>query len=252
MFGKSVILIGLVAFVLSSPVPKREGRIIGGSDAVNGQFPYQVALRNSMNGSFFCGASIINNRWVLSAAHCTVNRAQNSLLVVVGSALLNSGGVTHVSSRILNHPNYNHNVLVDDVSVIQTSTDITFNANVQPIALGSAFVGGGVRAVASGWGSTVTGGPAPNNLQYITLTTLNNADCLNRVGWSNREFVPESKICTLTQAGEGICQGDSGGPLAAGNAVIGISSFAFFCALGLPDGFERVASSRAWILSAIS
>jgi trypsin len=201
---------------------------------------------------FRCGASIINKRWVLTAAHCTANQFPQYLSVVVGSVLLNSGGAAYRVSRFIDHPNYDPQNYSNDISVIQTTTDIIFNSNVQPIALGSAFVSGGVRAVASGWGSTTTGGPTPNNLQHITLTTLTNADCLNRVGSNNHAFVPESKICTLTRAGEGVCQGDSGGPLAAENTVIGVASWAFYCALGLPDGFERVAYFRGWILTTIA
>jgi trypsin len=252
MFGRITAFAVLVAVAMCSPVPERGVRIVGGSNAVLGQLPYQVRLRNAMNGLFVCGATIINDRWVLSAAHCTINHTPYSLNVVVGTVLLNSGGVTHTTSRVVNHPSYNPVDFTKDVSVVQTSSAITFNPNVQPIALGSSFVGGGVNAVVSGWGSTTTGGPLPINLQYLITTTLTNADCLNRVGSAVQDFVPESKICTLTRAGEGICQGDSGGPLAAGNAVIGISSWAFSCARGLPDAFDRVSSARAWILSVIS
>lgn len=103
----------------------------------------------------FCGGSIINNRWALSAAHCTIGRAQNAVRVVVGTVFLNSGGVSHTSSRIVNHPSYNANTIANDVSVVQTATVIGFNAQVQPIALGSAQHGA-TAAVVSGWGGKLT------------------------------------------------------------------------------------------------
>lgn len=75
-------------------------------------------------------------------------------VVVVGTIFLNSGGLAHTSSLIINHPEYNANLISNDVSVVQTATTITFTAAVQPIEMGSAFVGGSVTSVASGWGQT--------------------------------------------------------------------------------------------------
>jgi secreted trypsin-like serine protease len=253
MFRQVFVIAALVAVCLASPVPDEErgGRIVGGFNAGTTQFPYQVSLRTAAN-FHFCGGSIINNRWALSAAHCTIGRAQNAVRVVVGTVFLNSGGVSHVSSRIVNHPSYNAQTIANDVSVVQTATTIGFNAQVQPIALGSAFVGGGVAAVVSGWGGTaVTGGAAPNHLQGLNTRTLTNADCRARHSTGNAAFVFDHKICTFTQSGQGICQGDSGGPLAAGGAVIGTVSWNIPCARGFPDAFDRTASFRSWILSVI-
>lgn len=56
-----------VLLVGASAVP---GRIVGGSDAEPGQFPYQVSLRNQH--SHTCGGSILNENWILTAAHCVV------------------------------------------------------------------------------------------------------------------------------------------------------------------------------------
>ena len=226
-----------------------KGRIVGGRAAALGEFPYQASLRTATN-FHFCGAVIISNRWVLSAAHCTINRAQTSVRVVVGSVLLNSGGVVHLSSRIVNHPQYNSQWISFDVSVTQTESVMTFNANVNAVPLASSFTGGGLNAVVSGWGGTaVTGGPAPNNLQVLTTTTLTNADCQARHTVGNAAFVFDHKICTFTQAGQGICQGDSGGPLVAGGQVVGTVSWNIPCARGWPDAFDRTFYFRDWILA---
>lgn len=84
----------------------RGGRIVGGRAAALGEFPYQVSLRTAAN-FHFCGGAIISDRWVITAAHCIINRAQTSVRVIVGSVLLNSGGVSHTSSRIIAHESYN-------------------------------------------------------------------------------------------------------------------------------------------------
>lgn len=144
-----LLVVCLVAIGESSP----SSRIVGGTDAVNGQIPYQVSLRSSIN-SHFCGGSIINNRWVLSAAHCTIGRSLANTQVVVGSVFLNSGGILHQSSLIISHPQYDEISITNDVSVIQTATPIIFTAFVQPIAVGADFIGGGLLATSAGWGQT--------------------------------------------------------------------------------------------------
>ncbi|KAF5903773.1 mast cell tryptase-like, partial [Clarias magur] len=43
-------------------------KIVGGKDATPGSWPWQVSFQTQ--GSHFCGGSLINQDWILSAAHC--------------------------------------------------------------------------------------------------------------------------------------------------------------------------------------
>ena len=45
------------------------GKIIGGTPASMGEFPWLVSLQ--LFGSHYCGASILDKYTILTAAHCT-------------------------------------------------------------------------------------------------------------------------------------------------------------------------------------
>ncbi|XP_070508482.1 chymotrypsin-2-like [Chironomus tepperi] len=248
-----VVLCTLVVSALSaslSPVidPEWEGFIVGGSTASAGQFPHQVSLRSSAN-AHFCGGFVINNRWVGSAAHCTIGRTNANTISVVGTNSRTSGGVSHATARIVNHPSYNANTLANDISMVQTASTITFTNLVQPITLGSVFVGGGVSATVSGWGQTSHPGSAAANLMFLTAPTLTNADCRSRHSTANAARVFDNTICTFLRSGTGTCMGDSGGPLISGGTVIGAVSWGIACAQGFPDVFARISSHRTWMIS---
>lgn len=129
-----------------------EGRIVGGSTAAANQFPHQASLQSAAN-AHFCGGFIINNRWIGSAAHCTIGRTTANTRVRVGTNNRTTGGQSLGTSAIRNHPSYNSNTLANDISTVQTSAAITFNNAVRAIPLASANHGA-VGASVSGWGQT--------------------------------------------------------------------------------------------------
>jgi secreted trypsin-like serine protease len=198
MFKQIFVLVALAAVASSSPIDYQdvELHLGGGTNAPLGRFPYMASLAGASN-QFWCGCAIINNRWVLSAAHCFVPGVpQNGLRIRVGSLQRSSGGIVHSSSRHVAHPNYDPNTLRADIGVIQTATVIAFNSNVGPLALGSTAIGGGVNAVLAGWGGT-------QQLTHITTTTMTNAECRNRVGSNNAPYVIDQKLCTFSNNNQG-------------------------------------------------
>jgi trypsin len=195
MFSKIFILVALAAVVASSLV-ERDGRVVGGSNAALGRFPYMVVLMNVRN-EYVCGATIVNNRWVLSAAHCfSFNVPQNGLRIRVESVNHGSGGIIHFSSRIVIHPNFVSSTRHSNIGLVQTSGAFTFNINVQPIALGNTAVGAGVNAMFSGYHIN---GP----LAFFQTQTLTNADCRARLPTADRDMVLDHFICTFSNSNQG-------------------------------------------------
>ncbi|NXU15759.1 FA9 factor, partial [Pardalotus punctatus] len=66
-----------------TPVITTGTRVVGGSDSMKGEVPWQVLLVNS-EGLGFCGASIINEKWVVTAAHCLKPGYTENLTAVAG------------------------------------------------------------------------------------------------------------------------------------------------------------------------
>lgn len=70
---KLLLLVALVTIVAASPLTNR---IVGGNEAVPGQFPYQISLRK--DDAHICGGSIITADWILTAAHCVVKNGKGT------------------------------------------------------------------------------------------------------------------------------------------------------------------------------
>lgn len=84
--------------------------IVGGNDAATGQFPYMVSLRYvGTPANHGCGGGIINQRWILTAAHCLIGIQDTQVICSVGSNRL-TGGTLYQSSRIVRHPRFIPNI----------------------------------------------------------------------------------------------------------------------------------------------
>ncbi|XP_032457056.1 chymotrypsin-2-like [Nasonia vitripennis] len=235
----SLLLLCLAVAINASP------RIVGGHDAPEGKFPYQVSLRSY--GRHFCGGSIINKRWILTAAHCLQYQSPSVIQVYVGANKLNGDKPQVYQAEYLTyHEQFSMNRLANDIGLVRVAKEIEFNEKVQPIALTSVDVSKvDTPVVLSGWGRIKFGGAAPNNLQEIDLKIVSQETCSQN--WSPTYPISESHICTLTKVGEGACHGDSGGPLVADKVQVGIVSFGRPCAKGEPDVFTRVYTFLDWI-----
>lgn len=171
----------------------------------------------------------------------------SEIVVVTGTTTLNSGGDRYLVSRIIAHAEYNPTSSENDISLVRTSTNIEFGEFVSSIAIAVGEVGGGLTAILSGWGTTISGGSLPNNLQFVDLLTISNSECASRHSSTSRP-IAASHICTFTQQGEGACNGDSGGPLVVQDILVGLVSWGRPCAIGFPDVYARIPSFVDWIL----
>jgi len=132
---KILLLIILLCTIFLNSKLFAQADIVGGEDADIQDYPYQVALL-STGGWAYCGASIINEYWILTAAHCVQGESASNTEVRMGSD--NSyaqGGDTYDSAEIISHPDYNSNSMNNDIALIKLEDPISFNNSTQPVVL---------------------------------------------------------------------------------------------------------------------
>lgn len=232
---RGIIFSLLVALSVGASITGDASRIVGGQVAGEGQFPYMVSLRPSYTPYVHgCGGFIISSRWVGSVAHCMVNYLSHMLvLAVVGTNRQSAGGTFYRFSFWVNHPDYVYYERMNDLGIGRTRSEIIFTPLVQSIPLGSEFVEAGVAAVISGWGTVdepLPIGRFSEELRWLTVTTITNEECKEKMIESERHRIYDENICTYDGPGVGACNGDSGSPMTAGGVVIGAVSWALPCA----------------------
>ncbi|CAH0727216.1 unnamed protein product, partial [Brenthis ino] len=237
-------------------------RIVGGTPAA--QTPHMVALvTGTQVRSLLCGASIITNRHVLTAAHCldavrSGHILLSSLRGIVGSIHFASGGLQLTFSRSVIHGDYwPEPVLKNDLAILTTSLTIPLSNAVRIININYDWVGAGVATYVTGWGRTFNGGPVSQVLLRLDALSIDGNRCRQDVARRAAELNmrgiptvdPNLEVCTFHSHGRGMCHGDSGSALVRSdrNEQIGITSWALPCANGAPDVFVRLSTYRNWI-----
>lgn len=144
------------AFSLVKDGPALIPRIVGGENAKEGQFPYQVSLRTKFDRRHFCGGVILSSRFIVTAAHCTTgdHAIPQNLIAVVGALHRVYGGVDVELDKITAHEKWDSIEIVNDISLLRTSKEMVFSKTIQAIALPTHNDAGNTPVILSGWGRT--------------------------------------------------------------------------------------------------
>ena len=240
---------------------ERGGRIVGGEDVDILDYPWQasVQLQPQFGGAHFCGATILSDEWVLSAAHCfffdDTDLQPFHVRIRAGFTSLSSNeGSFHNVSELIVYPDYDDNGFQYDIALVRLANPIDLDQpetqSVPIVTSGDAADGltdYGVMGKVSGWGALYSGGPSPDILQAVEVPIVNP---------SNTNYPPGHVTADMLVAGasgQDACQGDSGGPFVVpdghgGYKVAGVVSHGVGCGqAGYPGVYARVSFFDTWI-----
>ncbi|XP_038615396.1 cationic trypsin-3-like isoform X2 [Tachyglossus aculeatus] len=244
---KSILFLALLGATVAFPLDDDDDKIVGGYTCPRNGLPYQVSLNS---GYHFCGGSLINSQWVVSAAHCYKSRIQvrlgeHNIDVIEGTEQFID------SSKVIRHPNYDSWILDNDIMLIKLSTPATLNNRVASVSLPSSCVTAGTTCLISGWGNTLSSGSNyPSLLQCLDAPVLTDTACRNAYPGE----ITGNMVCLgFLEGGKDSCQGDSGGPVVCNGQLQGIVSWGYGCAQkGRPGVYTKVCNYVSWIRNTIS
>ncbi|MFC0118398.1 serine protease [Pseudoalteromonas xiamenensis] len=229
-------------------------KIVGGEVTLDGERPWMVSLQ--FQERHFCGASLISDQWVLTAAHCVEDIKKSELSqmrVQFDFTNLASGkGKVAKIEDIYIHEDYKMGKPTD-VALIKLTQPVSNGVFVSLATPSTAnLVKPGILATVSGWGAIASGGDGSEQLLKVSIPLVSNEVCNSSVAYNGR--ISSTELCAGLEKGEkDSCQGDSGGPLVIAGPnnrplQVGVVSWGDGCALPNKYGvYARVSSFSAWI-----
>uniref|UniRef100_A0A7N5ZPK6 Suppressor of tumorigenicity 14 protein homolog n=1 Tax=Anabas testudineus TaxID=64144 RepID=A0A7N5ZPK6_ANATE len=237
----------------------KSSRIVGGLDAEDGEFPWQVSLQVKSYGHV-CGASIISPQWLVTAAHCVQDDSKirfsqpgtwEAQLGLHTQRNIGSTVVKRNLKQIIPHPYYNAYTFDNDIALMELDSPITYSDYIKPICLPAAThdFPAGETVWISGWGATREGGTAASVLQKAQVRIINGTVCNTLM---SGQITSRMMCAGVLTGGVDACQGDSGGPLSSASGsrkfLAGVVSWGDGCGRrNKPGIYTRVTKFRGWI-----
>ncbi|XP_037067942.1 LOW QUALITY PROTEIN: uncharacterized protein LOC119089378 [Pollicipes pollicipes] len=241
-------------------IKQRQARIVGGGNTSPGAWPWQAAMYR--DGEYQCGATLISDRWLVSAGHCYLRSTRRFWLARLGayrrgSSLLSPHERLHAVSHVIMHPDYQDVGYVHDIALLRLKEPAQMSDFVRPVCLPSpnAPIQDGALCTVVGWGQLFESGRIfPDTLQEVQLPLISSQECKKRTVFLPLYRITENMFCAgYERGGRDACLGDSGGPLMCQEpsgewTLAGVTSNGYGCArAGRPGVYTKVANYAQWI-----
>uniref|UniRef100_UPI00398ED252 coagulation factor IX-like n=1 Tax=Pristiophorus japonicus TaxID=55135 RepID=UPI00398ED252 len=234
-------------------------RIIGGDLCKRGLCPWQVLIRNEDDYGF-CGGTLINSRWVVTAAHCFDTVRPHSVTAGEFDKLRREIWEERVLvTKFLSHPLYDPIIYDNDIALLYLNQHLNFSTVIAPICLpnhnlGQLLLQDGKMGMVSGWGQTHDKGRSSRFLRRTKLPYVDQEACIN----STTLPITDNMFCAgYKDEYVDSCRGDSGGPYAVLYKktwyMLGVISWGEGCAKqGKYGMYTRVPGYLSWIYDTLA
>ena len=243
---------------------KNRGKIIcpHGDNCDSDPVPWQVGITGVGRRKPWCGGSIINARYILSAAHCFEDSRTSDprrMLVTLGDLDWSEDdewpSMRVGVEKIILHPQFRQGALFNnDFAILRLERPLEFDKYdwIRPVCLADHVPGDLLRSgVVSGWGWTswsTTGASQSPRLQSVKVDIMSHQECVSSY---NTGEITDTMLCAASPGADS-CRGDSGGPmtidLRGRSVLVGVVSWGKECARAQwPGVYSKVESALDWI-----
>lgn len=236
-----------------------ETRIVGGSTTGISAYPWMARL--SYFNRFYCGGTLINDWYVLTAAHCVKGFMWFMIKVTFGEhdrCNIRKRPETRFVLRVFTQK-FSYSNFDSDIALLRLNDRVPITNAIRPICLprckdrNKLFVG--IKGIATGWGTLKEDGKPSCLLQEVEVPVLDNETCVAQTNYTQKMITGNMLCAGYPGKGErDSCQGDSGGPLIRMRGKnkryeqIGIVSWGNGCARpNYPGVYTRVTKYLDWI-----
>ncbi|XP_069875780.1 serine protease 41-like [Dipodomys merriami] len=255
------------ARLLTSPCGQRDVQplIVGGEESVRGRWPWQVSLR--LRRAHECGGSLLNHRWVLTAAHCLRRSPDPHTWTVQFGELTSRPSLWNLKAysnrykvkKIIMNPHANRKL--HDIALVKLASPVPYNQHIQPVCILSSTSMFQHRpdCWVTGWGWLQENQKLqpPYHLREAQVTILNNSRCNDLYTTGRLDIIQSDMICAGAEDGSvDSCKGDSGGPLVCEENgrwyQVGVVSWGQGCGRPRKPGvYTNVSQHFDWIQTVI-
>ncbi|NP_001292861.1 granzyme A precursor [Macaca nemestrina] len=228
--------LSVVVFLVLIPEDVCE-EIIGGNEVTPHSRPYMVLL--SLDGKTICAGALIAEDWVLTAAHCNLDKRSQ---VILGAHSITRKEREKQIMRVKKefpYPCYDPATHEGDLKLLQLTEKAKINKYVTILHLPKKGddVKPGTMCQVAGWGKIHNSASQSDTLREVNITIIDRKICNDPNHYNFNPVIGMNMVCAGSlRGGKDSCDGDSGSPLLCNGVFRGVTSFGRKNKCGDPGG----------------